>query len=158
MPEFARGTKVSVTGSIDEIKRTVRRFGATEFQYGESDTYGVVAFSAADRKVRFTLAMPDRNAPRFMEAKVNQHAGTQRRSHDQAQALWEQACAEKWRALSAVVKAKLVAVEVGISTFEEEFLAHVVMPDGRTVYEQAKDTIALGYSQGTVRPLLTHVP
>ena len=32
-----------------------------------------------------------------------------------------------------VIKAKLEAVESGIVTFEQEFLAHLVLPDGATV-------------------------
>jgi len=45
---------------------------------------------------------------------------------------WEQACRQRWRALALVIKAKLEAVGSGISVFEEEFLANIVMPDGST--------------------------
>jgi hypothetical protein len=44
---------------------------------------------------------------------------------------------EGWRALVLAIKAKLEAVEAGITTFETEFLAHIVLPDGRTVGEHA---------------------
>ena len=39
---------------------------------------------------------------------------------------------QRWRALALCIKAKLEAVECGITSFEEEFLAHVVMPNGQT--------------------------
>jgi hypothetical protein len=45
----------------------------------------------------------------------------------------DQQARQKWRALLLCLKAKLEAVESDIFSFEEEFLAHVVMPDGKTV-------------------------
>ena len=42
-----------------------------------------------------------------------------------------QAIKQRWRALVLAVKAKLEAVEIGISTVEKEFMAFVMMPDGR---------------------------
>jgi len=60
----------------------------------------------------------------------------------------------RWLALLLVIKAKLEAVESGIITFEEEFLAHVVMPDGRTVLQHVQVPIERAYIEGHVRPLL----
>lgn len=51
----------------------------------------------------------------------------------QAHQAWEQACRQRWRALSLCIKAKLEAVAAGITTFEHEFLAHFLTGDGRTV-------------------------
>jgi hypothetical protein len=45
----------------------------------------------------------------------------------------EAATRQRWRALVLVLKAKLEAVASGISTLEAEFLANVVMADGRTI-------------------------
>lgn len=151
---YAKGTEVSVQGSVDEIRKTVRRFGADRFQLLEADDMAAIGFTAQERHVRFRMALPDRKDKRFTQARINQHGGTQLRAHEAAEKLWLQACAEKWRALAAVVKAKLVAVEAGISTFEEEFLAHVVMPSGRTLYEEVREPIKQAYLSGEVRPLL----
>jgi len=41
---------------------------------------------------------------------------------------WEQEIRSRWRALCLVVKAKLEAVECGISTLEKEFMAFIVVP------------------------------
>ena len=68
--------------------------------------------------------------------------------------LWEQATRQCWRALALVVKAKLEAVEANIATFEEEFMAHIVMPDGKTVAEHARPMIASAYKSGKIQPLL----
>lgn len=43
--------------------------------------------------------------------------------------LWEQACRARWRALALTIKAKLVAIDEGVETVEEAFLAHMVVAD-----------------------------
>ena len=70
------------------------------------------------------------------------------------QLLSEQACRSRWRALALAVKAKLEAVAIGITTFEDEFMAHIVMPDGLTVGEHVRPRIASAYESGQVTPLL----
>jgi hypothetical protein len=45
------------------------------------------------------------------------------------------------------VKAKLISVADGIETFEEAFMAHVVMPDGRTVAETITPAKGAGRSE-----------
>lgn len=60
---------------------------------------------------------------------------------------WEQACRQKWRALALLVKAKLEAVDAKISSVEEAFFADIVMPDGRTVYESAREQVAIAYEK-----------
>ena len=52
------------------------------------------------------------------------------------------------------IKAKLEAVEAGISSFEEEFLAHVVLPDGSTFGAWAKPQLAAVYAGGSMPALL----
>jgi hypothetical protein len=60
----------------------------------------------------------------------------------------------RWRALALAVKAKLEVVESGIATFEEEFMAHIVMPDGRTVGEHVAPRIEEAYTSGQPLALL----
>ena len=74
-------------------------------------------------------------------------------SHKQVEK-WEQACRQRWRALALVIKAKLEAVESGITTFEDEFLAHIVMPDGQTVATHIKPRIAEAYEGGRMLALM----
>jgi hypothetical protein len=40
---------------------------------------------------------------------------------------------ERWRILHLVIKAKLEAVQAGVSIFEEEFLAHIVTESQQTI-------------------------
>lgn len=63
-----------------------------------------------------------------------------------------------WRGLALLVKAKLAAVEAGISEFEVEFLPHTILPDGSTVAEQVLPTIEAAYRRGAVAPLLAPPP
>jgi hypothetical protein len=43
------------------------------------------------------------------------------------------------------VKAKLEAVESGITSFEDEFLAHVMLPNGGTVSDLLRPQLAAAY-------------
>jgi hypothetical protein len=61
---------------------------------------------------------------------------------------------QRWRALALVIKAKLEAVEAGITIFEEEFLAHIVLPDGRTAGEYMVPQIEESYRTKQMPPLL----
>jgi hypothetical protein len=54
---------------------------------------------------------------------------------------------EKWRAQLLCIKAKLVSVDSGIETFEDAFMAHVVMPDGQTVADHVRPRIASSYKE-----------
>ena len=49
-----------------------------------------------------------------------------------------------------VIKAKLEVVQSGITTLESEFMAHIVMPDGRTVAEHVTPVIRESYDRGRV--------
>jgi hypothetical protein len=77
--------------------------------------------------VRFELPLPSRDERRFT------HHSRGLRTATQAEALWEQACRQRWRALALVIKAKLEAIETGIASFEDEFLAYTMLPSGETV-------------------------
>ncbi len=72
-------------------------------------------------------------------------------------ALWEQACRQRWRALALVVRGKLEAVEAGITTVEDEFLAHLVLPSGETFGEWAGPQLEAAYERGQMPALLPGV-
>jgi hypothetical protein len=125
---YAADTDVSSTRSRDEIERTLVRYGASEFAYGWSSGRAVISFVKEDRQVRFELPLPDRQSNEFLLTPSKKWA----RSDAEAEKAYEQAVKQRWRALALVVKAKLEAITAGISTFEEEFLSHIVVGD-RTV-------------------------
>lgn len=143
MTAFAAATTVPVEQSRLEIERTLVRYGASAFAYGWSGDQASIQFEAHCRRVRFIVPLPRKDAAEF-----TRHSRGQR-TPEQAAKLWEQACRQRWRALTLVVKAKLEAVAAGISCFEDEFLAHIQLPDGQTVGDVVRSQIAVAYELGT---------
>lgn len=148
MGRYAETTSVSVSASKAEIERIIERYGATGFMSGWSADRAMIAFAMAERQVRFHLEMPDRNDREYT------HHSKGARTEDAAYKAWEQACRQRWRALALVIKAKLEAVAAGISIFEDEFMANIVLPGGRTVSEEVRPRIADAYATGNMQPLL----
>jgi len=154
MTRYAAKTKVSSEKSKNEIERTLIRYGASEFMYGTKPEWAVIAFKMVGRQIRFMLPLPNRNDPEFTE--YQRGSSTWERTEEAASRLYEQSTRQKWRALALVIKAKLEAVETGITEFEDEFLAHIVLPNGQTMGEFAKPQIAHAYDTGDMPPLLGH--
>lgn len=150
--QYASGTTVSTEASRAEIERTLRRYGADAFMYASEGRKAVVGFRIASRQVRFRLELPDPASRDF-----TQHSRGQRTA-DAAEKMWEQSCRQKWRALALVIKAKLEAVTAGITTIEDEFLAHTLLPNGATVGDTIREDVALAYSSGKMPPLLLGGP
>jgi len=144
MPHYAEETKVSADKSRAEIDRILQRYGADQFMYGWSGAEAVVAFKAHGRAIQFKLKMPDRNSREF----THTSSRNIRRDESAAEKAWEQACRQRWRALALVIKAKLEAVESGISTFEDEFLAWTLLPGGVTVSAMVQPKITEAYETG----------
>ena len=91
----------------------------------------IVVFEVQDRRVRFNLPL--------LEGENDQAQRTRR---------------ERWRALLLCIKAKLESVSSNIESFDEAFFAHVVMPDGKTVYQHAAPRLEQIAKGGEMRPLL----
>lgn len=152
MTQFAAKTSVSVSQSKSEIENILQRYGAAQFMSGWDQSNAVIGFTMPIgdqfRQVRFILPMPDRNDRQYT------HHSKGARSPDAALKEWEQACRQRWRALALVIKAKLEAVESGISIFEDEFLANIVMPNGQTVSQITRPRIETAYKTGSMPPML----
>ena len=146
---YAEKTTVPVSQSRDEIERTLNRYGATSFAYATQDRRAIISFGIVNRRVRFLLELPDPDAGVYCT--YMRGSRQHRREPDVAAKLWEQACRQKWRALALVIKAKLEAVDAGITTVEDEFLAHTVLPGGETVGERTAPIIAEAYRVGHVQ-------
>ena len=157
MSRFAAQTSVSAEKSRAELERTLQRHGADGFMYGREGARAIVGFTmprgdGAGRPwmVRFELPLPD---PRSVE--FTKTSGTKRtRNPVDAQRAWEQATRQRWRALLLVVRAKLEAVESGITLFEQEFLAHLVIPGGQTVGTWSAPHLSEAYDSNRPLPKL----
>lgn len=142
---YAHGTAVSADRSKNEIESTLRRYGADQFVSGWGNGQVILGFRKDSRMIRFNLPIPEPEGFRVIKTVRRGVTFTRRRSETAAQAAFEQELRRRWRALALVIKAKLEAVESGITTFEEEFLAHIVLPGGCTVWEKARGEIAIAY-------------
>lgn len=149
MPVYAAETTVTPDRSRAEIERTLQRYGATGFLYGWKGDQAVLGFEMNGRQLRFTMALPDPQTDAFQKTPTGK-----RRTPKAAQDAWEQATRQRWRALALVIKAKLEAVESGIATFEEEFLAHIMLPSGQTVGQWMIPQVESAYLTGQMPALL----
>lgn len=150
MSRFAAQTEVPVERSRAEIERLIIKYGATSTAFMNGVGRAMILFEAKGRRIMFELPLPSQDERRFQRTP----GGRRTLGPSGRLGAWEQACRQRWRALALVIKAKLEAVETGITTFEDEFLAHIVMPDGLTVATHIKPRIAAVYGTGNMQPLL----
>lgn len=140
---FAEGTEVSPEKSKMEIERVLARYGATSFASGWNGNTAVIVFEAHGRRVKFSLPLP-------VAGKTRGGRG----NYILGESDCEKEARRLWRCLLLAIKAKLEVVESGIATFEEEFMAHVMLPNGATVGEWTKPQLEHAYATGSMPPLL----
>ncbi|MCK5319357.1 MAG: hypothetical protein KAJ55_15710, partial [Anaerolineales bacterium] len=127
MGRYASNTKVSSEKSRNEIERTLQRYGASGFGFWIENDSALVQFQIEKLKIAFKLPMPDRKSEEFTMSSHENDWQRKPLAAETAHRRWEQACRQRWRALALVIKAKLEAIDSGISTFEEEFMAHIML-------------------------------
>jgi hypothetical protein len=152
MTRYAAQTEVSSDKSRLEIERTLSRYGATSFMYAQTQDHAVIAFEMIGRRILFKLAMPNRKDKKFTLTPTGRF-----RSATSAAEAYEQAVRQRWRALALVIKAKLEAVECGISEFESEFLANIVLPGGGTAGDFLIPQIARAYETGEMPKMIPFI-
>ena len=128
---FAERTKTPVDVTRSEIEKTLKRYGADRFAYFTEAGRSIIVFESNKRRIRFDLPVPEGETDKD-----------------------QQITRQRWRALLLCIKAKLEAVESKIESFEEAFLAHVVMPDGMTVGQHTIKTIEQAYTSNKMIALL----
>lgn len=131
---YAEDTKVTVAQSRGSIETMLRKASATRIVTMDEPSEVVVLFNMDGRLIKLRI-------------EVAGDATDQRRR-------------EIWRAIVLVVKAKIEAVAQGITTVEQEWLAHVVLPDGQTVAEWIGPQLQVAYDRGAMpsNPLLLEGP
>lgn len=154
MSRYAESTSVPADRSRAEIEKTLTRYGADQFLYGWDAECAVIRFRMNKRHVAFRLPLPDKDDPEIARTP----GGRRQRSGEALLAAWEQAQRQRWRALALVVKAKLEAVESGITSFEDEFMAHIILPSGETVGQWMGPQIEESYRSGVMPTTLLALP
>lgn len=131
MGRFAEGTTVDVGKSQAEIQSILKRYGATGYAYAEEMSRAGIKFKIQDRMVRFILPLP---TP--MDEEFKRDGRGYARKPNQKIEVCEAEARRRWRCLVLCIKSKLECVASGVVTFEEEFMAHLVLPGGQTMAEQ----------------------
>ena len=147
---YATNTRVAVENSRAELERLLSRHKCTKFATGidhEAHT-ATVQFHTHDRIIKFEITLPDPKDPKYRRIKRSYLE----RTAAGIDKVVEQETRTRWRALLLVIKAKLEAIESGIATFEDEFLAHVLLPNQQTVAEYIGPQVAQIYKTGVMPP------
>lgn len=150
MAKYAEGTTVAPEKSQMEIKQVCTKHGATGFGYGEAAHGGQIEFEMHGRRVRFTVRYPDPKDKRFT------HLTPYRtRTALDAKHRYDAEIRRLWRVLLLTIKGKLEAIENGAVGFEEEMLAHIVVPGtGRTLGDWFLPQLDEAYARRQLPPLV----
>jgi len=136
---YAEKTSVPIDRSQSEIKKILSKYGANGFAYAENDQFAMVMFEMSSRRVKFLLPMPPKYSSKATQASIK---------------TYEQLCRTRWRCLALAIKAKLECVESGITTLEQEFMAHIMLPNGQTVGQAMGPQIEQSYRDNKMPHLL----
>jgi hypothetical protein len=136
---YAANTSVAPEKTRAEIERLVMKHGGTTFAYGVEPNAAQVMFDMRDRRVLFRVQFVP------LEKHVSRAAAERRR---------EQRVRSRWRALLLVIKAKLEAVDSGVETFEQAFLAHLLIPGKGTVGDRLIPSLDDVFDGRPMPPLL----
>lgn len=136
---YAQDTKVPIERSQGEIRTMLLKRGSVNLGFAEKADRFVLAFTMNQRQVVFAVKLPARPSEKATQASIK---------------TYEQLCRAKWRALVLCLKAKFVTIESGVTSFEDEFLAHIALPNGSTVGAEMKEHIEYAYTQNKMPDLL----
>lgn len=143
---YTRGDSFSCGVSREHIERALLDHGTTDVLFSQRGNVSAIAFRGGGRQFRIVVSLPQ---PDKAAVSPEDTAGGQIREVS-AKDL-ERATRRMWHAVDLAIDAKLRAVAAGAGTLETEFLAHVVLPGGCTVFEQLKPVIDSAYRSG-LRP------
>jgi hypothetical protein len=136
-------TTVPVEKSQGEIRKLLSGASASRLAFAEERDddgrrWAAVQFVIGFHAVRLRVPLKPVD-----ESKVfDKHQRARTKTRDEIRdLLYEQEERRIWRVLSWNLKARMVAVQEEVETFEEAFLAHLLDPrTNRTIFEQLADT------------------
>ncbi|USI71646.1 hypothetical protein [Sphingomonas morindae] len=131
---YGKDTEVPFERSVAEIVALLRGAGADQIGQMEDRASFTIQFALGGRIVKFVVRLL---APDDVE-KIRGRRQDPARVEEQ----WRR---QRGRALLLVIKAKLESVESDVETFEQAFLANIVMADGTTLYDRVRQPLALEY-------------
>lgn len=158
---FAENTTVAAERTKSDIRKLVTAAGAQGWRAGEDEDRGqaVIEFRLPAApphtySVRIRIHLP---IPALDEFRLDGRGRT-RTATAQAEA-YGQEIRRRWRALHLSLKAKLVAVQEGIFTVEDEFEPHIVIPGtNRTMREHTRHQLQKSLETNTPPSSLPMLP
>lgn len=147
LEDFAKNTKVSIDNSRQELDRLLRRAGATKTMIGWDKKKAYVAFVIDGLPIKQQVTMPGQ------EQFAQTDTGRERTKEAQFK-MWEQACRQRMREFVHLLKAKLIAVAIGVRDLDQEFFGDICLPEGQTVYELQKEGLNQAMSDGKLTAFL----
>lgn len=145
---YATGTAVSVDRSEAEIKRVLQRYGADKIGIMSESTKATIYCSVKGRDVQLVIPLV-RTGDRVPSKKG--YVWNERGAQGEVR--------RRWRVMVLTLKAMLEAIESNITTFDQVFLAHVVIPGtGRTIGDALVPKLAALCEGKPLAALLTENP
>lgn len=130
MAEYAARTKIPAERTRLDIEALMKKRGADQFFSGDDGKTAILAFRLHGRHIRFTLPIGGARSAQQVRS--------------------------RWRALLLVIKAKLEAIDIGILTIEDAFLAETILPDKQTVADYMRPQITAAYKSGEMPKALPY--
>lgn len=134
---YAETTTVPAEKSRSAIEKLLRKHGATGIGsvWDEELFKQFIDFKMpiGDRRLVCRLICP---MPFAGDPHISHTATGKSRTASQIAASIKQVNRSRWRILLLMLRAKMEWIEIGGSTFEEEFLPNFVMPSGNTLGEE----------------------
>lgn len=150
LEKFASDTSVPIERSQAEARTLLNAHGCTKFALvDEEHRTAIQAVLVKDQQsimLRFEVTLPDRKDKAITHFVRNRWSYA--RTPSAADAAHKQECRRRWRCLVLLLKAKFAAVDGGIATFQDEFLANLVLPSGETVGTWAARDLGPAIAEG----------
>jgi hypothetical protein len=110
-----------------DIRKLLEQRGVNKFgSLVDASTYSI-GFELDGVSFKMTMPLPDPDEKRFLKTPTGQP-----RSQGASKEIYTAEINRKFRAFFAVIKAKIIAVDEGISTMQHEFVGNAVV-DGDTI-------------------------
>ena len=143
MRQYAQGTSVSAFQSAVEIQQMLRKHGCGNLGSMDVDGRTIIMFGLGGLTYRIEAPLPNPSDERWVAL-----GGGGYSRGDFKQSAYDAECQRLWRSMVLITKAKLVAIQDGVETFEEAFMPYIVVGGGMTLREtllpQIKEAAALG--------------
>lgn len=136
---YAKNTTVSVSKTKMDIEAVLSKAGAVGFAYANEGSRAMIGFRIEGSAGRVLAVQMKIDLPDQADWKYTRTATGLVRSAEQARKAWEQDCRSRYRQLLLIIRAKLEAVEVGITTIEREFMPDLRLTDGRTLEQHVAE-------------------